>query len=214
MLQEVVQEVEEIARDIVGDIHTVLPCKILQYDEKKNLAKVKPIGEFLLHDGDKMEFSEIEDVPIIFPYIIAWDIGIVFPIHKGDEMLLLISEIELDEWRTGAKSESPLKYDLTSAIAIPAMIKKPNGLHQRAVEENALILKAKDAEIVVAYPKTGTEVTAKVKDKKIKISEDGIDLISSAGIRLKGKVDIDGNVNIKGNLAIEGRVTAQGCNMV
>lgn len=214
MLQEVVQEVEEIARDIVGDIHTVLPCKILQYDEKKNLAKVKPIGEFLLHDGDKMEFPEIEDVPIMFPYIIAWDIGIVFPIHKGDEMLLLISEIELDEWRTGAKSESPLKYDLTSAIAMPALIKKPNGLHQRAVEENAIIFKAKDAEIVVAYPKTGTEITAKVKDKKVKIAEDGIDLISSAGIRLKGKVDIDGNVNIKGNLAIEGSVTAQGCNMV
>lgn len=214
MLQEVVQEVEEIARDIVGDIHTVLPCKILQYDEKKNLAKVKPIGEFLFHDGEKMEFPEIEDVPVMFPYIIAWDIGIVFPIHKGDEMLLFISEIELDEWRTGAKSESPLKYDLTSAIAIPALIKKPNGLHQRAVKENALILKAKDAEIVVAYPKTGTEITAKVKDKKIKIAEDGIDLISSVGIRLKGKVVMDGDVTIKGNVVIEGSVTAQGCNMV
>jgi len=208
MLQEVVQEVEEIARDMVGDIHTILPCKIIQYDEKKNLAKVKPIGEFLLHDGDRMEFPEIEDVPVMFPYVPTWDIGIVFPVHKEDEMLLLISEIELDEWRTGAKSESPLKHDLTSAIAMPALIKKPNKLHQRAVEENALILKAKDAEIVVAYPKTGTEITAKVKDQKIKISKDGIDLISSVGIQLKGKVIIDGNVIIKGN------VTAQGCNRV
>lgn len=206
MLQEVVQEIEEIARDVVSDVHTILPCVVKKYDEKKNLAKVKPIGEFLLHDGDKMEFPEIDDVPVVFPYFIAWDIGIVFPVHKGDEMLLLISEIELDEWRTGAKSESPLKYDLTSAVAIPALIKKPNGLHKRAVEENALIMKAKEAEIVVEYPKTGTNITIKVQDKKIKVSGDGIEVISSDGIKIKG------DVSITGELSVSKTVTAKGYN--
>lgn len=195
MLQEIVQQIEETARSVVEDVHTVLPCRVIKYDEKKNLAKVKPIGEFLLHDGEKMEFPEIDEVPVLFPYFIAWDIGMVFPVHKGDEMLLFVSEIELDEWRTGAKSDAPLKFDLTSAVALPALIRKPNGLHKRAVDDNALIIKAKDAEIAVQYPKPGPNVTVKVKDKILKVSGDGI--------------DITGNVRIDGKLTVSREVTAK-----
>ena len=66
MWQEVVQEIEEISRDVVNDIHTAIPCRVIKYDEKKNLAKVKPIGEFLLHDSDRMEFPEIDEVPVFW----------------------------------------------------------------------------------------------------------------------------------------------------
>lgn len=200
MLQEVVEQVEEIAQSVVNDVHTVLPCRVVKYDEKKNLAKVKPIGEFLLLDGEKMEFPEIDEVPVVFPYVLAWDIGIVFPVNKDDEMLLFISEIELDEWRTGAKSDAPLKFDLTSAVAVPALIKKPNSLHKRAVDDNALIIKAKEAEIAVQYPDSGTNITIKVKDKKIKVSDKGIDIT--------GDVKIKGNVKISGNLDVSETVTA------
>lgn len=200
MLQEVVEQVEEIAQSVVNDVHTVLPCRVVKYDEKKNLAKVKPIGEFLLLDGEKMEFPEIDEVPVVFPYVLAWDIGIVFPVNKDDEMLLFISEIELDEWRTGAKSDAPLKFDLTSAVAVPALIKKPNSLHKRAVDDNALIIKAKEAEIAVQYPDSGTNVTIKVKDKKIKVSDKGIDMT--------GDVKIKGDVKISGNLDVSETVTA------
>lgn len=200
MYQEIVEQVEEVAQSVVDDVHTVLPCRVVKYDEKKNLVKVKPIGEFLLRDGEKMEFPEIDEVPVMFPYFIAWDIGIVFPVHKGDEMLLLVSEIELDEWRTGAKSDAPLKFDLTSAVAIPALIKKPNSLHKRAVDNNALIIKAKEAEIAVQYPPSGTNVTIKVSDKQIKVS--------NKGIHMKGDVIIDGNVDVSGNLNVSKTVTA------
>lgn len=200
MLQEIVEQVEEIAQSVVDDVHTVLPCRVVKYDEKKNLAKVKPVGEFLLRDGEKMEFPEIDEVPVIFPYFIAWDIGIVFPVHKNDEMLLFISEIELDEWRTGAKSDAPLKFDLTSAVAMPALIKKPNSLHKRSVDDNALIIKAKEAEIAVQYPVSGTNITIKVKDKQIKVSDKGIDM--------KGDVKIIGDVKISGNLDVSETVTA------
>lgn len=200
MYQEIVEQVEEVAQSVVDDVHTVLPCRVVKYDEKKNLVKVKPIGEFLLRDGEKMEFPEIDEVPVMFPYFIAWDIGIVFPVHKGDEMLLLVSEIELDEWRTGAKSDAPLKFDLTSAVAIPALIKKPNSLHKRAVDDNALIIKAKEAEIAVQYPPSGTNVTIKVSDKQIKVS--------NKGIHMKGDVIIDGNVDVSGNLNVSKTVTA------
>lgn len=202
MLQDVVQQIEETARSVVEDVHTALPCRVVKYDKKKNLAKVKPIGEFLLHDGEKMEYPEIDDVPVMFPYFIAWDIGMVFPVHKGDEMLLLVSEIELDEWRTGAKSEAPLKFDLTSAVAVPALIKKPNGLHKRAVDDNAIIIKAKDAEIDVQYPDSGTNITIKVKKKMIKVSEDGI--------LLKGDVTVDGRVTVNGDTVINGDTDISG----
>lgn len=194
MLHEIVEQVEGVAQSIVDDIHTVLPCKVVKYDKKKNLAKVKPIGEFLFGDGEKMEFPEIDEVPVMFPYFIACDIGIVFPVHKDDEMLLLISEIELDEWRTGAKSDAPIRFDITSAVAVPALIKKPNSLHKRAVDDNALIIKAKDAEIDVQYPPSGANVTIKVKGKKIKVSGNGIDIT--------GDVRIEGDVKISGKLAV------------
>lgn len=205
MLQEVVEQVEEIAQSVVDDVHTVLPCRVVKYDEKKNLAKVKPIGEFLFRDGEKMEFPEIDEVPVAFPYFIACDIGIVFPVHKDDEMLLFISEIELDEWRTGAKSDAPLKFDLTSAVAVPALIKKPNSLHKRSVDDNAIIIKAKEAEIAVQYPDSGTNVTIKVKDKKIKVSDKGIDM--TGDVKIKGDVKISGNLDVSETVTADDYVT-------
>ena len=131
----------------------------------------------------------------------------VFPVHKNDEMLLLVSEIELDEWRTGAKSEAPLKFDLTSAVALPALIKKPGGLHKQAVRDNAVIIKAKDAEILVQYPDSGTNITAKVNGTQAVISDDGISIQGDVSIR--GKVSIQGDVSITGNLTVSETVTAE-----
>lgn len=83
---------------------------------------------------------------------------------------------------------------------MPALIKKPNSLHKRSVDDNALIIKAKEAEIAVQYPASGTNVTIKVKDKQVKVSDKGIDMT--------GDVKIKGDVKISGNLDISETVTA------
>ena len=50
------------------------------------------------------------------------------------------------------------------------------------------------------YPPSGTNVTIKVSDKQIKVS--------NKGIHMKGDVIIDGNVDVSGNLNVSKTVTA------
>lgn len=124
MLSEFVQQIEETAQETVDNIHTAIPGKVLSFDATKCLAKIKPIGKFLTPEDELMDYPVISDVPIMFFYSQKSETGMFFPIKEGDFGLLVISETELDEWRTGSVSEATLRFDLTSAVFIPGMLKK------------------------------------------------------------------------------------------
>ena len=64
----------------------------------------------------------------------------VFPVKAEDSCLVILSEVELDEWRSGAETEAPLRYDLTSAIAIPGLLSAGHGLVEKACTQNAVII--------------------------------------------------------------------------
>lgn len=142
MLQELVQEIENVARSVVNEIHTAIPGKIVSFDVNKACATVEPIGTFITDDGVELDYPFITGVPIVMPA--SNGCGIFYPIKSGDSCLLIISEVELDKWRTGAKSEGILKFDLTSAIAIVGLMRTSPAALRQACDSDSVIVKSKD----------------------------------------------------------------------
>ncbi len=163
--QDFAQEVENAAKAVMNDIHTALPGKIVSFDPAKGVASVQPKGRYITVDGASLEYPVISD-----------NMGMAFPVRPNDNCLIIISEVELDEWRSGAKSEAPLRYDLTSAIAIPGIVLGGASAVQEAVEKEAVIIISGKSKIVVANGK--------------------IDITGE--INFHGDIFIDGMLNIGG----------------
>lgn len=170
MLQDLVQQVEETAKSVINDIHTALPGRIESYDPNSNLAVIQPIGRFMTPDKKSLTYPTLVDVPLMFPYSQKSDTGVTFPISSGDFCLIIISEVELDQWRKNEKSNAPLKFDLTSAIAIPGLILGGVSSTSKACGKGAVIINSGGIEISVSHG--------------------GIDII--------GNVTIKGNLNVSG----------------
>lgn len=188
MLQEFSQEVEETARSIVNEIHTALPGEIISFDAESGMAVVQPVGDYVTSDGTQLAYPSIIEVPVMFPYCQSVGVGMVFPVGKGDSCLIVISEVELDKWRSGAESEASLRFDLTSAIALPGLLRGSNDLIAKAVQKNAVVLVASETEVVVS----NDAVTVDVKGSTL--------MVSGSGIAIKGDLNVTGNISYTGSL--------------
>ena len=172
MLQEFSQEVENTARSVVDEIHTALPATIVAFDAAKGLANVQPIGKYVTADGSLINYPTITEAPIVFPYSQQSNVGIGFPIKVGDSCMVIISEVELDEWRSGADSEGSLRFDLTSAMVIPGLIKGNVKLTSKATNSNAVVISSGSSEITV----------------------------SKGGIAISGSLTVSGNITCTGDI--------------
>lgn len=188
MLQEFSQEVEETARSIVNEIHTALPGEIISFDAESGMAVVQPVGDYVTSDGTQLAYPSIIEVPVMFPYCQSVGVGMAFPVGKGDSCLIVISEVELDKWRSGAESEASLRFDLTSAIALPGLLRGSNNLITKAVQKNAVVLGTSETEVVISKD----AVTVAVKGSTLTVSD--------SGIAIKGDLNVTGNISYTGSL--------------
>ncbi len=173
MLQEFVAEVEKTARDVMGEMHTAIPGVIVAFSPGSGMASVKPSGQYRLSNGVSIAYPVISDVPVVMPYCNASKTGLAFPVKAGDSCLIIFSENELDEWRSGAAAEGSLRFDLTSAMAIPGLLRGAGGeALQKACSRNAVVITSGDNEIM--------------------LSEDGI--------AIRGNLKVDGNISYTGTL--------------
>lgn len=188
MLQEFSQEVEDTARSIMNEIHTALPGEIISFDAKSGMAVVQPVGDYVTSDGTQLAYPSIIEVPVMFPYCQSVGVGMVFPVGKGDSCLIVISEVELDKWRSGAESEASLRFDLTSAIALPGLLRDSNDLIAKAVQKNAVVLGTSETEVVIS----DDVVTVAVRGSTLTVSD--------SGIVIKGDLNVTGNISYTGGL--------------
>jgi hypothetical protein len=183
MLQELVQEIENTAKAVVNDIHTALPGEVVSFDASKSLAVVQPKGKFLTSDGTKLDYPKISEVPVCYPY--ANGIGVAFPVKVGDSCIIIVSEVELDTWRSGAESEAPLRFDLTSAMMIPGLICGGTDAIKKACNQNAVVITAGSSEIVV----------------------------SRSGIAVSGDLTVNGSIEVTGSVSATGGVSGAGISL-
>lgn len=182
MLQELSQEIEETARAVVNEVHTALPGEILNFHPKSGTASVRPVGEFITSDGKKLVYPVITEAPMLFPFCERAGVGICFPVKKGDSCLIIVSEVELDAWRSGAASEGTLRFDLSSAVVIPGLMRTGGGITEKAIKQEAVVLYAPDTEVSVSR----NGVKAKVAEKEL--------CVSDSGIVVRGDVMVSGNL--------------------
>ena len=114
--------------------------------------------------------------------------------------MIIISENDLKPWMShGKETDSDMKFDLTNAVCIPGLFGEGNETIQKAVEENAIILKNEEMEMMLK--KDG--MSAEYRGSYIKMEETAVNLecegcgitISESGIRIKGDLNVDGVVS-------------------
>lgn len=186
MIQEFTAEVEKTARAVLDDVHTAIPGEVLSFDEKTSLVTVKPVGKFVTSDGKVLEYPVLSDIPVVFPYCQKGNIGIAFPICVGDSCLIIVSEVELDEWMNGSESEGSLRFDLTSAVVIPGLVKIGNKLLEKAAKEQAVVIAASETEVKISK---GSATITKGST---------FFCVSESGISVRGDLVVEGNISYTG----------------
>lgn len=149
MIQEVVDEIKNLSKAVINEIHTVLTCQVISFDTETMTATVKPYGRIKLTNGKLVDFPIISHVPVVTLTRQPEDIGIAMPVKAGDEGLLLMSEIALTAWRNKVEDEGNLKFDLSNAIFLPGIV-RTSELLKAATEQDAIIIKTKNAQIAVS----------------------------------------------------------------
>lgn len=182
MLQEFTQGIEDTARAVINDIHTAMPGEIISFDAASGVASVKPVGKFVTADGKKLDYPIITEVPVVFPFCQQAGVGMAFPVSRGDSCIVIISEVELDAWRSGAESESSLRFDLTSAMAIPGLLEGGSDLAVKAAEKNAAVLGASGVAVIVS-------------DENVRVETGGAAFeISDSGVSIDGDLKVRGSI--------------------
>lgn len=159
MIQEFTQSVEDTIQARINEIHTAIPAEIVSFNAEKAVATVKPLGKYKISDTILIDYPQISDVPVVIP--VSASVGVAFPVKPGDSCLIIVSEVELDKWRTGSDSQGSIRYDLTSAIAIPGLLKKGNSLLSKACKSNAVVIGSGANNITVSA--TGIEINGNIK---------------------------------------------------
>lgn len=182
MLQEFTAEIEQTAKAVVNEIHTALPGEIVSYNTGAGTATVKPIGKYVTSDGKELNYPTITEAPVCFPFCQNAGVGIAFPVKKGDSCIIIISEVELDSWRSGADSEGSLRFDLTSAMVIPGLLEGGNEASEKAAKENSVIVTAGDVTLAVSGDGCKVDTGSTVMN------------ITDDGVSIKGNLTVTGDV--------------------
>lgn len=188
MMQELVQEIENTVMDVMKGIHTAMPGTISSFDPGSGKATVKPSGKFTASGGRRMAYPAISDVPVAFPVCQSAGVGVAYPVKAGDSCIIIISEVELDEWRSGAESEGSLQFDLSSAMAVPGLLVGGGEMIQKACARDAVVIAGGASEVMVSED----QITASIGDTEFRLTE--------AEIAIRGDLKVDGDISYTGSL--------------
>ena len=173
------------------DLHTCLPGVISSFDPSTMTAEVQPaIQRLVFPDGAAAQWVNlplIVDVPVVV--LSGGGYALTFPIHPGDECLLIFAERSLDNWHEqgGISQQAHSRmHSLSDAFVLVGVRSKPN--------------------VVTNYDNSGVELRDASGQTNVRLDAAGLHLqqgqntvdmtageiaISSTVIRLSGQVILD-----------------------
>ena len=96
MAEQTDNEIKTVIEGWIGDmlsqVHTCIPGKIISYNPAENRAVVQPTGAFKTEDGRSLPYPVIYSVPCVFPVGGGGKTGLTFPIAAGDGCLIVFAE--------------------------------------------------------------------------------------------------------------------------
>lgn len=174
----------ELAREIKGEIRVSLPCIVTKFDSTKQTVDCIPAIRELINIGGSLKYvdlPELKEVPIEIPR--AGNYVITLPITVGQECRVTFQDLCIDGWwaRGGIQNWNDLRrHDLSDAIATFSPWSQPNSIPN--------------------YSTSGLEIRSLDGTQKIMLSNEGIHLqmglssikISNESIEVTGILIING----------------------
>lgn len=123
MKQNIVDVMDFWLQSKLDNIHTIIPGEIVKYEgHKERKAEVKPLIRPKTARNKTITIQPISNVPVIFPS--SGKFNMLFPLEKGDGVMLLFSEAAIGEYLAGSgvqDADNNVRFSLTDCIAIPGL---------------------------------------------------------------------------------------------
>ena len=199
MIQEVVQQVEDTVKDVLGSVHTAMPGKVVAVYPETGMIDAQPVGSYHC-SGIEMEYPVIPGIPLCISAYVSEEkeIAACFPVHEDDTVLLIFTEQSLSALLTETdEGQSDERFELQNAIAIPGLAKMPVMAQQKANEE--------DCYLIV----NGEDVSIRLSEEEIEIKAPRIIMEAEEGITLSAEsVQVTGEMQVSASLSVGGNVSA------
>lgn len=184
MIQELVEQIENTIKDVMNSsLHTSMPAKIVNIDEKKGLVDLQPLGSYYVN-GVELEYPIVPAVPLVLNA--GKEYACVSPIKKGDTVMMTCAEQSMSSWLTDTSNDQmDERFELQNAMAVPGLQKGTVEAQAEANEDDAIVVKNSNA--------------------KVKIWKDKIEVTSGCKIVIE-----EDSVTIHGNLHVNGDITCTG----
>lgn len=121
---------ENILSEAGFRIRCCIPCIVQSYNSENNTVECQPaIRERIIKSDNTTEYVNLPlliNVPVVFPY--TGHCGIKFPIQKNDEVLVIFSDLSIDNFWEKGSVQNPIearRHDLSDGIAIPCSLSLP-----------------------------------------------------------------------------------------
>lgn len=161
-------ERDKLKSDIMFNMRCCIPCIVQFFDYKTGTVECQPaIRERIINQNEEIEYRNIPlltNVPVVFPSNSEY--SITFPLKKGDECLVLFSDLSIDNFWEKGNVQNPIedrRHDLSDGIAIPCNL----SLVKQSIENiNALVIKSKSSSVTVA-----SDITFKNSNSSVTLSQ-------------------------------------------
>ena len=142
------EEFDLLKESIKQEINCAKPGIVQSYNPNDQTATIEPAIQSQV-GGKNLKPPILTDVPVFFPG--GASSGIVFPIQKGDECLVVFADCCIDAWFQNGGSSTPIsvrKHDLSDGFAFVGFRSKKNSLSESASRD----IMSKAEIIDVIYP--------------------------------------------------------------
>lgn len=161
------QVIQRLINNIGFGIHVALPAVVQSYNAQAQTVECQPtIRERVIQpDGEitYMEYPLLVNVPVAFPQAGAY--SITFPVSKGDECIVLFSDLSIDNWWKYGNVQNPVeqrRHDLSDGMAIMGV---KNQAKLQAERENGT--SAPTGELAIYNSINGVGITVGERDGSI-----------------------------------------------
>jgi len=160
------EAIAQIIESRLAEVHTMLPARIVKYNEDTGYGTVQIEIKRRFEDGVLRDIPQIPGVPIIHNRADNNSAIVHLPIKVGDEGMVVFSERSLDNWSVKGGSvdpQDPRKFDFTDAVFIVGLNPK-----------SKTIPKSVKGKLAVQYGSSGLRVS---KNGKLAIRSNSEDII-------------------------------------
>lgn len=146
---ELVHAIHRMMSEIANSIHTAVPGEIIKVYNESGTADVKPLAKDVSANGSTIDYPILYNVPIVISQSQSVSTSLAFPVHAGDDCLIIISETTLDSWRFRRETGAQSKHTLTNAICIPGLSRVASSAFTAACNSESVVVRSGDTSLVV-----------------------------------------------------------------